>query len=299
MSSQWHLPFHRSTSLPVLLALTYLLVHSSLVLVSRHRRGLRAPVLLVNAALMAVFAAMLPLAGDAPWRRQEWAIALRLWAPVVFFWWAYLWSGHTLTAFHPPGYSMDASLVAFEGRIFGQPSLWWARRGRPWLTEALHVLYATYFLYTASLGLYLHATRRFDAFEKMAAAVAWGYTVSYALFALLPVLGPRWGLVEARLLHPDEQRQKGYWVTRWLNRVMYSGASHKGGAMPSSHTSTAVVFAVWCWWLWGPFAGAAAAIVVLGMAVGAVYGRYHYLVDVLAGAALGVSGLLLASLWSG
>ena len=72
------------------------------------------------------------------------------------------------------------------------------------------------------------------------------------------------------------------------------GVAHKGGAMPSAHSSTAVVFLVWCWRIWGLGGGSLALVIVAGMWLGAVYGRYHYMMDILAGGLLGVAALILA-----
>lgn len=218
---------------------------------------------------------------------------VRLWGSAVFFWWAYKWSGWTLHAVFPPDFSLDAAFIALEERI-GQPSLHWARFGNRAVTELLHFFYATYYLYTALIGIALHRRRRFLDFERFLFAVGFGYAVSYTMFALTPLWGPRWALVEAGLLDPSEQRLQGFLVTGFVNFLQWGGIALKGGALPSSHTSTAVIFAVWCGRLWGWKAAVPAWVCVAGMGVGAVYGRYHYVSDILIGGALGAAGLLLA-----
>ena len=107
----------------------------------------------------------------------------------------------------------------------------------------------------------------------MVFAVMLGYALGYSLSALIPVWGPRWGLVAAGLLESSEQKLQGYWVTRFIDAIMYGGIAHKGAAMPSMHSSTAVVFLFWCSgcgglreaslralslsaWVWGPFTAA-------------------------------------------
>jgi membrane-associated phospholipid phosphatase len=184
-------------------------------------------------------------------------------------------------------------LIRFESRL-GQPSLNWARKGNKLFSELLHIFYFSYYLYTLVIGIFLDMNNRLLEFEVMSLAVTTGYLVSYVTFALVPVYGPRWALVEEGLLSPAEQRAKGYWITSFTNKLMYGGPALKGGAMPSSHTSTAVIFLYWCWVLWGPVAGLGAALVVIGMCLGAIYGRYHYIVDVVIGALLGVISIILA-----
>ena len=161
------------------------------------------------------------------------------------------------------------------------------------------MFYASYYLYIVGIGVYLHARRRYADFEQMTCAALAGYAVSYVVFALVPLYGPRWALVDAGLLPIGERRLTGYAITTWINRVQWDGMALKGGAMPSSHTSTGVVFLYWCWRLWGRRGGIPATIVVGGMALGAVYGRYHYVTDVAAGAGLAYAGILLARRWIG
>ena len=141
------------------------------------------------------------------------------------------------------------------------------------------------------MGIYLYARGEFVRFEAMALAVLIGYAVSFILFSLLPVWGPRWALVEVGLLEKSEQQLKGYGLTRAINYIMYQGIAHKGGAMPSSHTSTAVVFFFWSAHLGGIWAGAGAGLLVAGMGIGAIYGRYHYVSDIAVGVLLGVLAL--------
>jgi len=280
-------------SLGICLAIAYLWIHSGMILLASHRPHSSGRILATNLLLIACFIILL-LSATPEW--QEWAGLrfLRLWVPVIFFWWAYKWAGHTLSLFYPSDYSLDPLLIRLEDRWLGQPSLWWARRGSPWLTELFHGFYVSYYLYTPVLGIPLYAQGRLREFEAMAAAVMLGYAVGYSLSALVPVWGPRWGLVAAGLLESSEQRLRGYGITRAVNSIMYGGVAHKGAAMPSTHSSTAVVFLVWCSRLWGVEGGVLAGIVVVGMGLGSIYGRYHYLADVLCGAALGAISVWVA-----
>lgn len=272
------------------LCIGYLLTHSLMVLFGRNRPRHFLRVVLLNTGLTAGFVGIL-FGGS---------LFLRLWLPVVFFWWAYRWSSRTLGTFHPLEFSLDPKILNLEGRFLGQPSLWWARRGNPWLIEVLHFFYFSYYLYTPVIGIVLYVDGRFREFEAMTFAVLLGYAVSYIFFAVTPVWGPRWALVKSGLLDPSEQQLQGYWFTRIINFIMYGGIALKGGAMPSAHSSTAIVFLVWSWVLWGGWGGIPATVIVTGMGVGSVYGRYHYVFDVLCGALLGAVclwvayGLLLA-----
>ena len=280
--------------LPAWLPIIYLVVHSILVILARHgtvRSKLR--VLVVNAILLTVFGIILVSATSRSAEPAGLGRVLLLWGPVVFFWWAYLWTRNILNAIHPPGRSIDLFLIRLEERI-GQPSLRWAQKGNRFLCEILHVGYNSYYLYTFALGLYLDLNGETSRFQAMTAAVMLGYLVSYITFALIPADGPRWALVEQGLLSPEEQRMRGFAVTEFTNRLMFEGPALRGGAMPSSHSSTAVVFLIWCWRIGGPEAGIAALILVLAMWLGSVYGRYHFLLDIIVGGLLGLGAVLVA-----
>ena len=274
------------------LALAYLIAHTLLsALAIRH---VHIPVWVFAANLMtaAAFVYILRRGRGVGFKSEpvRWGL---LWLPILTFWICYGWSEWTLHAFHPPGDTWDAAFIAIEQQI-GQPTLWMAKGRSPILTEIASIFYASYYLYMLTLGVALTRRKEYKAFEEAVFAVSFGYAASYIVFALAPLLGPRWAFVDAGLLDISEQQLKGGFVTDLLNQIQYGGVALKGGAMPSSHTSTGVVFAVWCGRIWGWKAGAAAWVVVAGMCFGAAYARYHYALDIAAGAALGMASLRLA-----
>lgn len=278
------------------LPIIYLVIHSALILHGRLDWKRKLSIFLANVFLSFYFVELI-LESDFLMGNNLLAMAtLFLWSPIVFFWVAYLWAGKTIESVHPSGFSLDPQLIQLEDKLFRQPSLWWARRRSRWLTELMQFFYFSYFFYTLGLGIFLQLNQRIMDFQSMTFAVSFGYLVAFSFFALTPAAGPRWALVESGLLSPDEQRQKGYALTWLTEKIMYDGPAHRGGAMPSAHSSTAVVFVYWCWQIWGPVGGIPALLLGVGMALGAVYGRYHYLTDVLIGSFLGVIALLLAEM---
>jgi len=282
------------SALPTWLVVGYLLIHSVYILAPRYRPAQPGRLLLVNSGLLVLFLLQLSALYSEEIAQQRWFRITALWSPVAFFWWAYLWAGRTLHVFYPENISFDAALIRLEAKLFSQPSLWLARGRSPWLTDLAHLLYDTYFAYTPTLALYLHFSGRIHEFQSMTFAVILGYALCYSFFPHLPVWGPRWGLVMAGLLRESDRRLTGGWMTRATNAIMYEGLAHKGCAMPSAHSSTGIVFLVWCWRIWGPTGGVPAVAIVAGMVFAAVYGRYHYLVDMIVGAALGAFCILVA-----
>jgi len=284
-----------STALiPNSLPLIYLIIHTALSLKATHSTKHKAQIVALNLVL-GVYFVLLIAWGLSLSELTGWSRFLLLWSPIIFFWWAYLWSKHTLTGVHSDGVHFDSVLIRFESR-FGQPSLNWASEGNRLLSEILHIFYFSYYLYTPVIAIYLDASNRLHDFGLISFAVTFGYLVSYVTFALVPVYGPRWSLVEAGLLPVSEQRAQGYWITEFINKLMFGGPALKGGAMPSSHSSTAVVFWYWCWVIWGVPGAIVGAIITGGMGLGAVYGRYHFVTDIVVGALLGIIGIILAEI---
>ncbi len=282
------------SSLPTWLVIGYLVIHSLYILTARYRPEHRGRVLLIDAFLILVFLIQLSAFDSEALRHESWFRITTLWSPIAFFWWAYFWAGRTLHVLYAESVSFDGALIRLEDKLFGQPSLWLASGRPPWLTDVLHFLYNTYYVYTPVLALYLHIKGRISEFQSMSFAVILGYAFCYSFFPFLPVWGPRWGLVGAGLLHESERCLTGGWMTRVTNAIMYEGLAHKGCAMPSAHSSTGVVFLIWCWRTWGIAGGLPAAAIFAGMAFAAVYGRYHYVLDIIVGAALGALCVLVA-----
>ena len=278
---------------PSVLPLIYLPIHTFLVLRSSVPIPGKRRVTGINLALFVFFL------GQVLWGKDLSAdfAAVRiilLWSPIVFFWFGYLWAGLTLKSIHGEGRFFDRPIARFEEKYLGHPSLYWGRNRPRLITEIFHLGYFSYYFYTLSLGLYFDISGRWDEFQAMSFATNFGYLFSYICYTLIPVAGPRWFLVEDRRLKESEIRQPGYLFTRLTHMLLFGGPAHKGGAMPSSHSSTALIFLCLTAGSWGLLPGLAALVLVGGMWIGAVYGRYHYLTDVAAGILLGAFGILLS-----
>jgi membrane-associated phospholipid phosphatase len=75
---------------------------------------------------------------------------------------------------------------------------------------------------------------------------------------------------------------------RQANVFVLRQVSHHLNTFPSGHVAVSVAAAISAGMLW-PLAGALLAIVAAGVALGAISGRYHYIVDVLLGVGIGVA----------
>jgi membrane-associated phospholipid phosphatase len=72
-----------------------------------------------------------------------------------------------------------------------------------------------------------------------------------------------------------------------VNALVLNRVSHQFNTFPSGHVAVSVASALSVWTV-SPAAAAVIGAIAVGVAIGAVTGRYHYVVDVLAGAVVGL-----------
>jgi membrane-associated phospholipid phosphatase len=179
----------------------------------------------------------------------------------------------------------DQLIQQWETALFG-PSPAHAAAGRlPWagLSELLHLGYLSYYaiIYAPPLWLYLRGERR--QFTLTITALSVVFTACFVVFVYFPVAGPRY-LWSAPPGIPDGPvRRLALWVL--------ANGSSKGAAFPSSHVAVAITQSVM---MLSHHRRAGLLILTASvlLALGAVYGGFHYGIDVLVG---GVTGVVIAA----
>lgn len=281
-------------SLLCLATIVFGAINSGWHLVARYPHPRRWQIHTTNVAAALLFAALATVGAGTPLADSPPLLAARLLLPIIYFWIAYAWAGTTLHVLYPPDFSFDRPIIAVEQRWFGNPSLWMAR-GRPaWLHELMGFFYWSYFFYIPALGIGLAMSSDWQRFEAMAMATSLAFLISYGSYPLWPLWGPRWALVSEGLLPQSEQVIDGYAIQRFMNRIIWSDTAHKGGAMPSAHSAICIVFFIWCVRIWGLPGALVGGVIAVGMFVSTVYGRYHYVVDVIVGVVFGLAALGIA-----
>lgn len=180
------------------------------------------------------------------------------------------------------GMLYDGLVQRWEAAIFGgQISLsWHESMPSQVLSFILHFCYGSYYWILVLPMLFLFFRRSRESFERGGFIMALGFYTCYVIFAFFPVAGPRYfyGNATGPIAEVATAR-----VVHWLTE----GGSAIGTAFPSSH-----VAATWCavFALWNDARPLALLVapVALGLALGTVYGQFHYAVDSIAGALLGV-----------
>ena len=221
---------------------------------------------------------------------------LRDFYPLLFFV-ASLRETAALNRLLTPDY-LDPFFIRLEDQWFGgQPSLVAMER---WpsvlLSELLHAAYLSYYLMVAGVGLLLWRKGR-GPFRQFVTVTTFTFYVCYLVFITLPVVGPPIfgtdllaeemvrGLFHGQLPSPIPAAIQAGPLFR-LTGLLYAGFERPGGAFPSSHVALALVTACFSWRHLPRLRWLHLALLPL-LCAATVYGRYHYLVDVFAGAAAG------------
>ena len=153
------------------------------------------------------------------------------------------------------------------------------------VSELLHAAYLSYYLIVYGPPILLYARGRIDEFRGAVAGLMTMFAICYVVFIVFPVAGPRYEWAPPASLFDGPVRR--------LALQLIAAGSSKGTAFPSSHVAVATVQTVLAF-RWSAPTGLLLGALTSCLAFGAVYGGFHYGVDVLAGAVLGLAvGLAL------
>jgi membrane-associated phospholipid phosphatase len=187
-----------------------------------------------------------------------------------------------------PGW-FDRWLIEFDYGFAGvHPSAWLARFSGPAMNEFMQFAYMTYFLYLVILPAILYAHKDRLAYWTVMVSTAVAHYSVYVIAVLFPIESPHYTLATVA---PESQRP-GYF-TATIDLIERFARVH-GAAFPSAHVAGSMVallaayrYRRWLFWVCLPF--------FTSMCVATVYGRYHYVADVLAGIAVGAIGFVIGS----
>lgn len=185
--------------------------------------------------------------------------------------------------------SADQWLSGLDYRIWGvYPTVWLERMASRPLTELLQVCYTLFIPVVLLVAALLWRKRLYREFQYYAFLIALGFLISYVGYFIVPALGPRF-----LLKHLQHTMLQGMWFFHGMQVTLDRLESVNYDCFPSGHTELTIL----AWW--GSrmvsnrlFKAYFAYTPVLIFAT--VYLRYHYTVDVLAGAVL-AAGLILTA----
>jgi membrane-associated phospholipid phosphatase len=208
------------------------------------------------------------------------------WLPVIFFVTAF--EEVSFLSLAVRGAWQNPYLIACESAVLVAPPAEWLHHWvSPWFSELLEFGYLSFYpLYPVVAGM-LWAWRGrpgcAGAFRRLTDALSVTYAVCYTVYLLFPTRSPSHnvGLNFAELPHSSGP-------FHFLVRLIQSRGGVHGNAFPSAHIAVAFVVLVSVM-RYFPRAAPWLLVSVLLMCGGAVYDRYHYAIDVVAGALLGMA----------
>jgi membrane-associated phospholipid phosphatase len=206
------------------------------------------------------------------------------------------------------GWLADDALIAIDRALFGgNPMDWFAAIARPWLTEITQVAYTMFYPLVVAVGAELYLRRTEADFQRFNFACACVFLGSYVGYLLVPAVGPRFTLYDVASVERD---LPGLLLTTPLRAFVNVGGlvpvdASKSVALslahrdvfPSGHTMMTLVSV---WWSWRMRLGVRWGVTVVGAALvfATVYLRYHYVIDVMAGAALAAGAVwMMPAAW--
>ena len=192
-------------------------------------------------------------------------------------------------------HDLDYLLIRIDRMIFGtDPTAVLDRIATPGLTEFLQICYASFYFLWVILGVDLLRTGNKKGFLFFFFVLMYGFYLSYAGYLFVPAIGPRFTLYDFAKL---DQQLPGLYLTPILRHIINSGESitnvtqaamlAQRDCFPSGHTEMTIITIAMAM----KFRTKSAMIIIplgTGLIFATVYMRYHYGVDVIAGALFAV-----------
>jgi membrane-associated phospholipid phosphatase len=207
---------------------------------------------------------------------------IRLLYPALLFTFFYEQTGDLMRLFFPE--FLDSQLTGFEKSIFGvNPTIWLDKNLiNVWITEILMFCYGGYYFMIILFLVPLFLLKKYDIIKMSLTAICPTFFISYLLFILYPIEGPRHFFADQ-----FTNVITGPVFRSFVDLVISEGAVH-GGCMPSSHVAVALVIMIFCLKYFRKI-GIVLVPINVGLALGTVYGRFHYVSDVIVGVVIGLT----------
>ena len=175
------------------------------------------------------------------------------------------------------------TLIAIDQWMFGiQPTVWAERFIHPMLTELFSFCYMIFFLFAPIVALTLYLKGRKVEFRETLVSVILCFYAGYFLYVVFPAAPPRIMLKDMFSVGFD-----GTPIADAALRMVNLLPSDSRAAFPSLHAAVTLLSLLFAFkhvrrlfWAILPFC--------IGLILSTVYLRHHYVIDLLAGFALGI-----------
>ena len=262
--------------------ITYLAVLSVLILLFSHNQPNWPYFILYNIFIFGIILLIVRFLSD---EKNPWKKFFRHWYPMALFTFLYEEIGYLVHIIFPGWF--DPWINKVELKLFGEyPTVWLQKLVSIPLSEYMMLSYFSYYFLMPVLGIALYFKNRIKEFDQFLLGCAVAFYLSYLGFLFMPVEGPRYAIPD---LHNIEL--VGIFFAPLAQFVVNTCGLH-GGCMPSSHVAVALVVMIYAIrytktvaWILTPL--------ILSLFVATVYGRFHYVLDVVAGILVGFFALFI------
>ena len=256
--------------------LIYLFSLSLLVLIFSHKQAYWYLYILFNLLVCGIVFLM---AGWLSRKPSGVARFFRHWYPIILFTFLYEETRGLIHLIFP--YWFDNWINILELKLFGAyPTVWVESFFCPILNEYMMFCYFSYYFLLPVLGIILYFSKKMKEFDHLTFTSAVAFYISYLGFILMPVEGPRFNISALHSL-----KLEGPFFTKIAQGVVDIAGMH-GGCMPSSHVAVALVVLIFSYRYHRTLFFILSPIIITLFA-STVYGRFHYISDVLAGLLVG------------
>ncbi len=220
------------------------------------------------------------------WNRKIVRVVRILYFPLIvtFF---YEESTLLMQLFYPGWF--DQQLIAFERAIVGVSTTLWIQPWQtPLLNEFMMLSYFSYYPLVAIPPIALLLTRQYWRAAQLVWGISLAFFISFIGFFFYPIQGPRYefaGLYEKELT--------GHVFVPLMKFIMDNASIH-GGCMPSSHVAVALVI-LFMFFRYSRRTGWILLPLVVPLCLSTVYGRFHYISDVVGGLLVAIVAYVIAT----
>ncbi|HEY9188576.1 MAG TPA: phosphatase PAP2 family protein [Ignavibacteria bacterium] len=186
----------------------------------------------------------------------------------------------------------DRVLIYIDRLIFGtDPTHWFMKFSHPVLTEYLQICYSTFYFIILAAPLYAYIKKNYDEYFYSFYIILLGFYISYIGYILVPAIGPRFTLHDFYTLDTE---LPGLFLYKPLRLLINLGESippntsiaalvAQRDCFPSGHTEMTLL-AIYLSFKYKQRIKWILLIVGISLIIATVYLRYHYVIDVFAGA---------------
>ncbi|HDP81060.1 MAG TPA: phosphatase PAP2 family protein [Spirochaetes bacterium] len=181
-------------------------------------------------------------------------------------------------------HDMDVMLIQWDSMLFGgrHPTVLLETLTFPPLTDLLQIAYASFYFLPLTLCIWSYFSGKKINFHIIITTLMLGIYICYIGYYLCPAIGPRYTLADQQSFPLS-----GVFFFNHIRLILDTFEGVTRDCCPSGHTLISVLTALLAWKYHRPFFKIAliwAALVVFST----VYLRYHYVMDLAAGALIAV-----------